>query len=190
MHVVIGLLFTGDPENHDRRALFVRGSEEAELLPGRPEDLVLLNLKDVEANRLRQRAALANRQNVTLLRLEARGAMHRDVVVALVEPLVLLNEVEVIPADDDGAVHLARRDAHTLEDAAANVDLAREGALLVNVLPLLGFLRDLEAEADALMVAVKLAVLPDVLLRANEDVVLLLVRALVLIHGEKALLTT
>ena len=50
--------------------------------------------------------------------------------------------------------------------------LAREGALLVNVLPLLGFLRDLEAEADALMVAVKLAVLPDVLLRPDEDVVL------------------
>ena len=67
--------------------------------------------------------------------------------------------------------------------------LAREGALLVNVLPLLGFLRDLEAEADALMVAVKLAVLPDVLLRANEDVVLLLVRALVLVHGVEALFT-
>ena len=55
--------------------------------------------------------------------------------------------------------------------------LAREGALLVNVLPLLGFLRDLEAEADALVVAVKLAVLPDVLLRPDKDVLLLIIAA-------------
>merc|ERR1719240_2349268 len=163
--------------------------EQPELLASSPEDLVLLHLDHVEADRLRKRAALTNRQNVTLLRLEARRAVHGHVVVALLEPLVLLDEVQVVPAHDDGALHLPGGDAHALEDAAADVDLARERALLVNVLALLGLLRDREAEADALHVAVELAVLADVLLRTDEDVVLLLVRALVLVHGKEALFT-
>merc|ERR1719240_1260588 len=163
--------------------------EQTELLASGPEDLVLLHLEHVEADRLRKRAALTDGQNVTLLRLKARRAVHGDVVVALLEPLVLLDEVQVVPAHDDGALHLARGDAHALEDAAADVDLAREGALLVDVLALLRLLRDLEAKANALHVAVKLAVLPDVLLRTDEDVVLLLVRAFVLVHGEEALFT-
>merc|ERR1719240_2114092 len=160
--------------------------EQPELLASSPEDLVLLHLEHVEADRLRKRAALTNRQNVSLLRLEARRAMHGHVVVALLEPLVLLDEVQVVPAHDNGALHLPGGDAHALEDAAADVDLAREGALLVDVLALLRLLRDLEAKANALHVAVKLAVLPDVFLRTNEDVVLLLVRTLVLIHGAPA----
>merc|ERR1719299_170454 len=156
--------------------------EQTELLASGPEDLVLLHLEHVEADRLRKRAALTNGQDIALLRLKARRAMHGHVVVALLETLVLLDEVQVVPANDDGARHLAGGDAHALEDAAADVDPAREGALLVDVLALLRFLRDLEAKADALHVAVELAVLPDVLLHPNEDVVLLLVCALVLIH--------
>merc|ERR1719240_1478764 len=160
--------------------------EQTELLASGPEDLVLLHLDHVEANRFRKRAALADGQDVTLLRLEARRAVHGHVVVALLEPLVLLDEVQVVPAHDDGALHLPGGDAHALKDTAADVDLAREGALLVDVLALLGLLRDLEAKTDALHVAVKLAVLSNVLLRPNEDVVLLLVCALVLIHDALA----
>ena len=43
---------------------------------------------------------------------------------------VLGDVMEVVPADDDGAVHLRRHDTAG-EDAAADGDVAGEGALLV-----------------------------------------------------------
>merc|ERR1719498_1406339 len=157
--------------------------EEAELLAGGTEDLVLLDLEDVEAHRLGKRAALADGQDVTLLRLEARGAVGHGVGVALLEALVLLDEVEVVAAQHHRAGHLARGDAHALQDAAADVHLARERALLVHVLALERLLRHREAKPDALRVPAELAVLREVLLRADEDVVLLLVSLLGLVHG-------
>ena len=42
--------------------------------------------------------------------------MHRDVAVTLLVPTVLANEVKVISADHDGALHLGGDDK-TLKDA-------------------------------------------------------------------------
>ena len=80
------------------------------------------HLKDVEANRLSQWSALAGSHDVTLLRLECWGAVDWKVAVALLEPIELLDVVEVVAADHDGALHL-RRDDHALQDSSADADV-------------------------------------------------------------------
>ena len=50
----------------------------------------------------------------------------------LLEPLVLADEVQVVAADDDRALHL-HLDDRASEDTAADGHVAREGALLVDV---------------------------------------------------------
>jgi len=67
-----------------------------------------------------------------------------DGVMALLEPVILLDVMQVITTDDDGPLHFSRDD-NTLEDSAADGHIAREGALLVDVLTLDGGLRGLEA---------------------------------------------
>ena len=62
--------------------------------------------------------------------------MHRHVLVPLLEPVVLLDVVEVIAPDDHGPVHLHLGDDPG-EDSATDGDLADEGALLVDVVALL-----------------------------------------------------
>lgn len=37
---------------------------------------------------------------------EAGGQVHRHVLVALLKPVVLADVVQIIPADDNGALHL------------------------------------------------------------------------------------
>ena len=90
------------------------------------------NLEGVEADSLGERAALAHNHGVTLLDAEARGDVRREVSVALLVALVLLNVVQVIHADDDGALHLGGLD-DARQDAAADGHVAGEGALLVDV---------------------------------------------------------
>ena len=90
------------------------------------------HLQGVEAHRLGERTALAHDDGVTLVAAEARGDVRRDVRVALLVPLVLANVVQVIHADDDGALHLRRLD-DAGQDATADGDVAGEGALLVDV---------------------------------------------------------
>lgn len=96
--------------------------------------------------------ALADGGNVTLLGNEGRGDVGGDVLVALLVTTVLLDVLEVVTADDDGALHLGGDD-ETLDDAATDGHVASEGALLVNVLAGDGGLRDLEGEADVLHIA-------------------------------------
>ncbi len=127
---------------------------------------------DIKADGFRERAALADGDDVTDLHLEGRGAVHRDVAMALLVPAVLGNEVKVVPADDDGALHLGGDD-EALQHAAADTDVAREGALLVDVVAFDGLLRRLETEADGAVVA-RGAALGDDALGALEDPVLLL----------------
>merc|ERR1719491_2841881 len=127
-------------------------SEQHEDLAWIPEDLVLLDLHHIEAHSLAQRAALAHRDDVALLRLEARRTVHRHVGVALLEAVELLHVVEIVPPDDDGALHL-RGDDHALQDLPADADVAREGALLVHIVALLGLLWRREAQADVSEVA-------------------------------------
>ena len=52
--------------------------------------------------------------------------MHRRVLVALLEPVVLLNVVEVVLADDDGVLHLGRLD-DARDELAADVAELDEG---------------------------------------------------------------
>mmetsp|Transcript_96360 Transcript_96360/g.249202 ORF Transcript_96360/g.249202 Transcript_96360/m.249202 type:complete len:200 (-) Transcript_96360:13-612(-) len=158
-------------------------SEELEHLARVAEDLVLLNLEHVEAHRLGEGAALADRDDVALGHVEARRAVRRQVGVALLEAVELLDVVQVVAADDDGPLHLVRDD-HALQDLAADAHVAGERALLVDEAALLGLLGGREAEADVAPVAHGLArLLAEQALGADEDGVLLLEGLLVLIHG-------
>lgn len=50
--------------------------------------------------------ALADGDEVTLLGAEARGDVGGDVGVSLFKPLVFFDVMQIIPTDNDGAVHL------------------------------------------------------------------------------------
>ncbi|CAH0369627.1 unnamed protein product [Pelagomonas calceolata] len=101
--------------------------------------------------------------------------------MSLLETAVLAAPVQVVPADDDGARHF-RGDDHTLQDASSNRNVAREGALLVDVRALERELGGLEAEADVADIPqTLLALLRERALAAEEHGVLLLVRLLGLI---------
>ena len=139
-------------------------------------------LEDVVADGLGEGAALTNDDFITDLRFEAGRAVDGEVLVALHVTLVLLDVVEVVTADDDGLVLLGGVD-DTTEEAAADGDVAGEGALLVDVLAVHGSLGGLEAKTDGLEVAeaavgggVLLSLLAGVLVEAS----LLLVGTLVL----------
>lgn len=90
------------------------------------------HLEGVEADSLGKRSALADDDLVAFVAAEARGKVGRDVGVALFVTLVLLDEVQVVHAHDDGAVHLGRLD-DTGQDAATDRHVAGERALLVDV---------------------------------------------------------
>jgi hypothetical protein len=139
-------------------------------------------LQDVVADGLGERAALADDDLVADLGLEGGRAVHGEVLVALHVALVLLHVVEVVAADDNGALG-ARRVHDAAHQAAADRHVAGEGALLVDVLAGDGGLGRAEAEADRLPVAqaaervdVLLGLLARVLVHAS----LLLVGALAL----------
>ncbi len=61
--------------------------------------------------------------------------MDAHVLVPLLEPVVLLDVVQVVPADDAGAVHLELGD-DARQDATADAHVAGERALLVDVVAL------------------------------------------------------
>jgi hypothetical protein len=72
---------------------------------------VLLLLADhVEADGLGERSALADSDDVTDLDAERGGAVGGERLVALLESVVLLDIVQVVASDDDGALHLGRND--------------------------------------------------------------------------------
>mmetsp|Transcript_17148 Transcript_17148/g.34771 ORF Transcript_17148/g.34771 Transcript_17148/m.34771 type:complete len:245 (+) Transcript_17148:189-923(+) len=149
--------------------------EELELLAGGSENLVLLHLQHVESDGLGEGPALSDGHDISLLHVEGRRAVHGDVPVALLEPVVLGDVVEVMPSDHNGAVHLGGDD-HTLDDTASDGHVGGEGALLVDVGSLLGLIGSVEPQADVLEPPEALLCL----LRGNEDGVLLLERLLVL----------
>ena len=138
---------------------------------------------DVESDSLGQRTALSDRDDVTLVDGEGRGAMCRDVLVPLLEPTVLADVVEVVPADDDGTLHLTGRDDLSLQDTATDGDVSSEGALLVYVWVLDGGIGCLDAKADVLNEPHRLNLGggTDLTLPCDEDSILLLVGLLVLV---------
>ncbi|KAG8140909.1 hypothetical protein E2320_003537, partial [Naja naja] len=111
------------------------------------------HLENVEPDSLAEGAALSHCHDIPNLHIpEAGRQVHRHVLVPLLEVVVFADVVQVVPADDDGALHLHLGD-HTGEDAAPDGDVAGEGALLVDVGTLDGLLGGLEAQADVLVVA-------------------------------------
>jgi len=73
--------------------------------------------------------------------------------VPLLIPLVLLDKVEVVPANDDGPVHLGTV-ACSGDDSAPDGNSSSEWALLVNVGTFDRFLWGLETKANTLPEAV------------------------------------
>ena len=110
------------------------------------------DLKDVVANGLGEGAALSHDDLVSDLGEEGGAAVGGDVAVTLLVTLVLVHEVEVVTADDDGALHLGGVD-DTAENATTDGHATGEGALLVDVLAHDGILGGLEAKTDGLPVA-------------------------------------
>jgi hypothetical protein len=72
---------------------------------------------------------------------EAWRHVHGHVPVPLLEPVVLLDVVQVIPSDDDSVPHLHLDDGAG-EEAAANVHVAGERTLLVDVVALTSLYRN------------------------------------------------
>lgn len=126
---------------------------------------------------------------VTLLYTEAWRDVCWNVGMPLLISLVLLDKVQVVPADNDGPHHLG-----TVASASKNTTpdgyIASKWALLVNVRAFDRLPRGLEAQANALMIPVPSLArsLPLArLLRAEEDLGLLQERLLSLgIHGGPA----
>ena len=60
-------------------------------------------------------------------------------------PVVLLHVMEIVTPDHNGSVHLHLGDDSS-EDTPTDGNLASEGALLVNVVSILGLIGDLESQ--------------------------------------------
>ena len=93
----------------------MRSSEEDEDLLDVTFDALDLLADDVEAHGLGERAALANSHDITDLDTEGRGDVSRDGLMALLEPVVLLDVMEVIASDDESPVHLGGNDDAPIE---------------------------------------------------------------------------
>lgn len=106
-----------------------------------------LVLDNIETNRLGKRAALSNGDNITLLDRKGGRAVSSNVLMTLFETTVLGNVMKVIPADDNGALHLGGDD-NSLKNASTDGDMSGEGALLVDITALNGSSRGLDTETD------------------------------------------
>ena len=129
-----------------------------------------------------QRSALANSDDVTFVDSEAWRAVGNDVLMSLLIPVVLFDEVEIVSSEDDGVSHLVG-DAHASEDLASDADISGEGALLVNVVSLDGLGRGLESQTHVFVVSDSLAGLGGQnFLIVKEDSILFLVCLLSLLN--------
>lgn len=108
--------------------------------------------------------------------------MRSQVTVSLLITVVLLDVVQVITTDDDGALHLSGDDSSG-EDTAADADITSEGALLINVGSSDGLSGGLETQTDILEPASTLALGDDTLV-VLEDSLLLLERTMSLQRGK------
>ena len=84
-----------------------RYSEENEDLLDVTFDVLNLLADDVEADGLREGAALSDSHDITDLDTEGGGAMGRHSLMAFLEPVILLDVMKVIASDDDGPRHFS-----------------------------------------------------------------------------------
>ena len=81
-------------------------SEEHEDLLDVAFDVLDFLADHVEAHSLGDGSALTNSHDITGTKTEGGGAVSGNGLVALLESVVLFDEVEVITTDDDGVLHL------------------------------------------------------------------------------------
>ena len=103
--------------------------------------------------------------------------------MTLLETVVLLNVVQVVTTDDNGAVHLGRDD-HSSHDSTTDRNTASEGALLIDVSTFDGLLGSLEAKTYVLVPPHGLLgdLLAEDALSSKEHCLLLLESLLCLLH--------
>ena len=87
-------------------------SEEDESLPDVAFDALDLLTDHVEADSLGEGTALANSDDITNAETESGRAVSSHRLVALLESVVLLDVVQVVTTDHNGALHLVG-DNHT-----------------------------------------------------------------------------
>ena len=105
----------------------------------------LSDFEHIEAHRLAQWPALSHSDNVADLYIpETGGQVHRHVLVTLLKVIVLSDVMKIVPADDNGPLHL-HLGHDTGQDPTSDGDVASEWAFLVNVGALDGLLGRLEA---------------------------------------------
>jgi len=110
------------------------------------------NLDHIESDSLGKRSALSNGHYITLSDIpKAWAAVSGDVLVSLLKSVVFADVVKVIPAEDNGTLHLHFLD-NSSEDTAADAHIAGEWALLVNVGTLNGLTWGLESQANVSVV--------------------------------------
>jgi hypothetical protein len=80
-------------------------SEENEDLLDVAFDVLLFLADHVESDSLREGSALSDGDDVADLDTESRGAVGGDSSVALLEPVVLLDVMQVVTTDDNRASH-------------------------------------------------------------------------------------
>jgi len=85
---------------------------------------------------------------VSLVQSEARGAVAGNISMAFLEPVVFLNVVQIIPSDDDSPLHFGGLD-DAFQNAASNMDIAGERALLIHIHTVDGGWRGLEAQTNS-----------------------------------------
>lgn len=103
------------------------------------------DLEHIESNSLAQGPALSNSDNVSNLYIpETGGQVYRHVLVTLLKSIVFPDVMEIVPADDNGPLHL-HLCHHTRQDPTSDGDISSEGAFLVYVGALDGLFGRLEA---------------------------------------------
>ena len=113
------------------------------------DDALWLVCHNIESNRLGERTALSAGDDISFLDRKRRRAVHRNILVTLLETTIFGNVVKVVSSDGNGSLHLGRDDK-SLQDATANRNVAREWALLVDVICFNGGGWGLESETDRL----------------------------------------
>jgi hypothetical protein len=85
-------------------------SEQNEYLSDVTFNVLNFLADNVEANSLGKRSALTDSNNITDSETESWGAVSSNGPVAFLEPVVLLDVVEVVAANDDSVLHLGGND--------------------------------------------------------------------------------
>lgn len=120
---------------------------------------------NVESHSLRERAALTDCYDVTVLHLERWAAVRGNVLVTFLETTVLGDVVEVVSPDNDGSLHLRTYD-NAFQDTTADGYVTGERAFLVNVVTFESCVwcfdteTDISCESDRFLLLVTNSALP------------------------------